>query len=1606
MTYTTPIYYTDSELTFPATESGTVTGIAAGSFVSGFTGALVNALPNTTKVVSIIVATGTGLYTQKKVQAHFDGNRDLTLSDENGQNEMFFPVSSEQYSATVVSAVIFGIAAFAGIKGLPAIAFSIAGDLIYSTVTNASATTAWVDDITTPDVHLKLYDSADQFLAGSVYKHGLDRSQIVSDALPDFIAQNFVDTEIPAFTAGMKMKVYENGGEDLYTTYTLYDGDILGEVAASFGKNIDTNFFNYDPQTGLPSGYSHPVREAVWGSMPTASSGLNPIENIYFDNNGSPLVFVRPDDVLMISGLTSTSGSSSHYTYGSDFSMDDVIEDSGIFSGTAKNNIIKGSGGNDTIHGGKGDDIILAGAGTDAIHGEEGDDYIDGGSGQNGIFYDDGGRRGVQVYLGGDGFGVANDSFGGRDLLKNIDDIFGTDHNDVLEGDQYANIINGGDGYDMIKGGAGNDTLYGGGDDNIFVFGAGHGHDIIMDWQSDPSSATDSYRLDGITVTGQSRSGDDIILTTGTNSSITIVDYFVGDDQEGRPLKEIGDDGLVKKWYYDDTATIILEEETDEIHGLEELSDWVPAMQGKYDDAETTVSPLIFDLGTGLNLTQLGSSSDVYWNINPSTSFAHRTAWITGGTGLLAIDANADGVINDHSELFGNETTDGFTVLSAHDSNSDGVINSSDTNWSDLLMWVDSNQNGYSEDTELKSMSDLGITSINLSATTVNYDIAGNPVTHQSTFVMNGQTKTVVDAWFAYDVVNTVYAGSYTFDALADNLMDMRGYGGLPKLSIAMMLDNDQTNSDSLISLVKELSEFGFARVRTEANQVDDMVEKIMLRWAGVDGIDPNTRGNFMDARKLAFLEEILGDDFIGTNGYADPLVIAADVAMEAWGIAHQAITARLTYQIMGGDTMFVGAPKYDPVSDTFGSTTGIDFNELGLFISGQPGVAEQMDAARIAVSWIEELIGVANLSPADTTSLEALLPGGLSLEAISNTIYSVLDDSNGDANDNVMLATSEDNLIYGNGGNDVFLASEARNVMYGGDGDDVYMFSLGDAALFGPGSSINHYNQIIELYNGGTDTLQIGVDFFDTTYSWTENGVFYLQYSDDDVLYLSAGNTTNGASRIGERLEKITFNDGHEINLSTGLYLKNNDVMHTIKGSNNSDVIDSGVGGSTSYAYDGDDLLISGEGRALLYGGLDNDTYQFGIGDASVNGSQYSRVIELYNQGTDKLHLTDGVVTDDIYIWSGNYGALYIQYSDTDIIDVAGSLATNGASRVGEKLEKIVLDDATELDLSSGLYLRNNDTSHNLVGSNFSDVLDSGVGGGTHRSYDGDDTLIAGLGREIFYGGLNNDTYVFGYDDALVSGSSYGKIIELYNQGTDTLNITGGVTIDDIYAWSGSYGTIYVQYSDDDIIEISGGTASNGASRVGERLEKIVFDDATEIDLSSGLYLRNTDTSKTLTGSNGDDTIIAGSVNDVLWGYDGADTLQAGVSGNDTLRGGNGNDVIIGGEGNNNLFGDNNADIFKFMEDTAFGSVDYIKDYDDTESDVIDIADLLTAYDSVSDDIVDFVSLTASGSHTTLAVDTDGTGSAYGFRDVARIDYTTGLNLNDMITNGELIVE
>lgn len=192
--------------------------------------------------------------------------------------------------------------------------------------------------------------------------------------------------------------------------------------------------------------------------------------------------------------------------------------------GTSGADLLVGTIGSDDVKLGAGNDEFSAGAGdvgNDTIDGEGGDDLVEGGGGNDKL---KGGKGNDDLYGGS-----------GRDKLiggGGHDDIMGEGGNDKLVGGGGKDVIDGGSGKDKIIGGKGNDTLTGGSGPDKFIFKAGHGHDIVTDYDADSDYLILKGGVFGSTqevLDAMSQDGADVVLQINGKTSVTLEDVTLSE---------------------------------------------------------------------------------------------------------------------------------------------------------------------------------------------------------------------------------------------------------------------------------------------------------------------------------------------------------------------------------------------------------------------------------------------------------------------------------------------------------------------------------------------------------------------------------------------------------------------------------------------------------------------------------------------------------------------------------------------------------------------------------------------------------------------------------------------------------------------------------------------------------------------------------------------------------------------------------------------------------------------------------------------------------------------------------------------------------------------
>ncbi|WP_409286697.1 retention module-containing protein [Pseudomonas guariconensis] len=201
---------------------------------------------------------------------------------------------------------------------------------------------------------------------------------------------------------------------------------------------------------------------------------------------------------------------------------DITYQDGSVLTGTADNDTLVAGAGNDTLHGAAGNDVLVGGGGDDKLYGGEGNDLLIGGPGND--LLDGGAGTDTASYASAPGAVTVNlnltgaqDTGGaGIDTLNGIDNLIGSDYNDLLIGNSGNNVLIGGLGNDRLTGGGGNDT---------FVWQKGDvGHDTVTDFIPGSDRLDLSQLLQGEHAT--SASLDDYlhfkVTGTGTNVVSTI----------------------------------------------------------------------------------------------------------------------------------------------------------------------------------------------------------------------------------------------------------------------------------------------------------------------------------------------------------------------------------------------------------------------------------------------------------------------------------------------------------------------------------------------------------------------------------------------------------------------------------------------------------------------------------------------------------------------------------------------------------------------------------------------------------------------------------------------------------------------------------------------------------------------------------------------------------------------------------------------------------------------------------------------------------------------------------------------------------------------------
>lgn len=486
-------------------------------------------------------------------------------------------------------------------------------------------------------------------------------------------------------------------------------------------------------------------------------------------------------------------------------------------------------------------------------------------------------------------------------------------------------------------------------------------------------------------------------------------------------------------------------------------------------------------------------------------------------------------------------------------------------------------------------------------------------------------------------------------------------------------------------------------------------------------------------------------------------------------------------------------------------------------------------------------------LNFADTSTAVSVNLPQTALQTVNANLQLILgigayvEDITGGTSGDILKGSGRVNRVSGGGGNDLIEGRGANDVLTGGPGDDTYLFDS-DTAL-------------------GTDTLDESGGGNDT-----------LDFSATATLAVAVSLKQPALQTVNGNLKLILSSDKTVENLiggSLGDTLIGNTLANRLRGNGGSDLL-TGDAGNDTYLFDTD---LAGGTDTINESGGGNDTLDFSeTTTRSVTVNLSTAVSQTVNSGL-QLILGSGAAIENVIggglgdtltgnalanRLAGNGGSDLLTGAAGNDIYLFDADAASGTDTISDVSGVDLLDfsqtttQAVEVDLSLtaaqvvtpgllSLVLSAANSIENVTGGSLNDTLTGNSLANVIRGGDGNDILTGAGGNDYFVGGLGNDQYRFDTDLAL---------------GTDTIDESGG---------------------GEDVLNFSQSTTRAIALNLAVASAQVVNAGLT-LNLLAGDTIEN---------------VIGGSLNDSLTGNSLGNRLN-GNSGNDTLNGGVGDDVYV----------------------------------------------------------------------------------------------------------------
>lgn len=1187
-----------------------------------------------------------------------------------------------------------------------------------------------------------------------------------------------------------------------------------------------------------------------------------------------------------------------------------------VFAGDG-NDVINAGAGPDIIRGGNGDDEINAGTGNDILNGGVGADILDGGQGIDTATYENATSAmtaDLSMIIAGTGEALG-------DTFINVENLTGSNFDDILLGDAQANELKGGSGNDKLIGRGNGDTLDG-----------GDGND----------TASYEYAVNAVTVSLASGLGSQ---GEADGDELISIENLIGGAGNDTFISALGlqanaydgRGGIDTISYVASGAGVVVTLTT----GL------VSQTNDAAGDSFTSIENLV---GSNFNDTLIGDGGNNVLNGGLGNDVLEGMA---GGDTLIGAGGNdtasyenaALGIVASLTTVF----STGPAVTQTNDAAGDtysGIENLRGSNFNDTLIG-DNGANiltGGDGDDILEGMEGTDTLIGGNGNDTASYVHAISSVAASLTTGLSGFSGAGDAAGDIYSNIENITGSNFSDNLIGnagDNILNggdgddvLEGMGGADTLIggagtntasyqystagvIASLLNSTINEGDALNDTYSQIqnllgSAFDDTLVGDANNNTltGGVGNDILSGGVGIDRLFGGESNDTLidDGVGAATLDGGVGDDIIRLTNFdstvdsilgdvgTDTLVIdragTTDITFNMGvsieqsggnlqngfgggtlvgnfsGIENITVTGtnRLYAYTNNGNNVITGGAQLSDTVDYRFATAGVNVNLASGIVTGGSGNDTLVSIEFIwgGSQWDDLLIGDANNNSIRGWTGNDTIDGGSGIDT-----WFIDWNNPGGILGTASLLTASQNLnmgivMSGDAAGDTILNVE--NIVWT-FGDFLYGNALAND-LFGRG--------MLEGF-AGADNIRA-----------QNSGTSYASYANAGNAYLAGQGITTASGQGVTATLTTSFSVGPAVfnsgDAAGDTYVNINNLM----GSAFDDVLIGNNTGNILNGGEGNDLLEGLAGADTFIGGAGNDTVTYvhstagvtadfsgtfaGTNDASgdqfigienLTGSNFND--SLYGNGNDNI-LDGGSGTNLLNGGGGFDTASYLSATGAVTITLTGGGTGNvtGAGRT---------DSLVSIE--------------RVIGSNFADTINGSAG---------DEWIDGGLGADTISAGGGNDTISFasatgGRSLVLNTSSSDGKVI------SDFENIYGSA-FNDVLTGDGNNNVIEGGLGND-VLNGAGGVDTVSYS-LSTSAVSVNISGASVVGVASG----------SATGGDNNDTLtnfenISGSLfNDVL----------IGDAGNNVINGDNGNDLLIGGAGGDTLTGGNGTDTVSYV--------------------------------------------------------------------------------------------